>query len=143
MHQECGKGTGVAMVMMENYETKVKNFSNGRIAIPIKLTENGMTLLEKQANIAYVLFHTRKKEENKHFYHVDSIVRVLSKDDALNEGYYLVQSTVNRYLCVEIDLAKELASNKLNPSRENIPYDLSTERYDSQYVTLPELHDKV
>lgn len=142
-YQECGKGTGVAMVMMENYETKVKNFSNGRIAIPIKLTENGMTLLEKQANIAYVLFHTRKKEENKHFYHVDSIVRVLSKDDALNEGYYLVQSTVNRYLCVEIDLAKELASNKLNPSRENIPYDLSTERYDSQYVTLPELHDKV
>jgi len=142
-YQKCGKGTGVAMVMMENYETKVKNFSNGRIAIPIKLTENGMTLLEKQANIAYVLFHTRKKEENKHFYHVDSIVRVLSKDDALNEGYYLVQSTVNRYLCVEIDLAKELSSNKLNPSRENIPYDLSTERYDSQYVTLSELHDEV
>ena len=82
-----------ALVMMEKYDDKQKNFSDGKIAVPIKLTESGMTLLENQSNIAYVLFHSRKKEKNKHFFRVESIVRVLSKDDAEKEGYYFVQST--------------------------------------------------
>ena len=135
-YQEGGNGIGVALVMMENYEGKQKGFSNGKVAIPIKLTESGMTLLENQANIAYVLFHTRKKEENKHMFKVQSIVRILSKDEAVSEGFYLVQSTAKRYICVEIDLTKELESQKLNPSIDNVPYDAKTERYDSQYSTL-------
>lgn len=135
-YQEGGNGNGVALVMMENYEGKQKGFSNGKVAIPIKLTESGMTLLENQANIASVLFHTRKKDENKHLFKVQGIVRILPKDDAEAEGYYLVQSTANRYICVEIDLTKELESQNLNPSKDNVPYDAKTERYDSQYSTL-------
>lgn len=135
-YQKGGNGDGVALVMMENYEGKQKGFSNGKVAIPIKLTESGMTLLENQANIASVLFHTRKKDENKHLFKVQGIVRILPKDDAEAEGYYLVQSTAKRYICVEIDLTKELESQNLNPSKDNVPYDAKTERYDSQYSTL-------
>lgn len=138
-YQEGGNGNGVALVMMEKYDDKQKNFSDGKIAVPIKLTESGMTLLENQSNIAYVLFHTRKKEENKHFFRVESIVRVLSKDDAEKEGYYFVQSTAKRYLCIEINLKKELDSSSFDPSKDNIPYDVSTERYDSQFATLSKL----
>ena len=138
-YQESGNGNGVALVMMEKYDDKQKNFSDGKIAVPIKLTESGMTLLENQSNIAYVLFHTRKKEENKHFFRVESIVRVLSKDDAEKEGYYFVQSTAKRYLCIEINLKKELDSSSFDPSKDNIPYDVSTERYDSQFATLSQL----
>ena len=138
-YQEGGNGNGVALVMMEQYDDKQKNFSDGKIAVPIKLTESGMTLLENQSNIAYVLFHTRKKEKNKHFFRVESIVRVLSKDDAEKEGYYFVQSTAKRYLCIEINLEKELDSSSFDPSKDNIPYDASTERYDSQFATLSQL----
>ena len=142
-YQEGGNGNGVALVMMEKYDDKQKNFSDGKIAVPIKLTESGMTLLENQSNIAYVLFHTRKKEKNKHFFRVESIVRVLSKDDAEKEGYYFVQSTAKRYLCIEINLEKELDSSSFDPSKDNIPYDASTERYDSQFATLSQLVQQV
>ena len=135
-YQESGNGNGVVLIMMENYEGKQKRFSDGKVAIPIKLTESGMTLLENQANIGFVLFHTRKKDENKHLFKVLGIVRILPKDDAVAEGYYLVQSTANRYICVEIDLTKELESQGLNPSIDNVPYNSKTERYDSQYSTL-------
>lgn len=138
-YQEGGNGNGVALVMMEKYDEKQKNFSDGKIAVPIKLTESGMTLLENQSNIAYVLFHTRKKEKNKHFFRVESIVRVLSKDDAEKEGYYFVQSTAKRYLCIQINLKKELDSSSFDPSKDNIPYDVSTERYDPQFATLSQL----
>lgn len=60
-YRECGKENGVALIMIENYDDKHNKFSNGKIAVPIKLTESDMTLLEKQAEITYVLFHTRKK----------------------------------------------------------------------------------
>ncbi len=138
-YQKSGNGNGVAMVMMENYEDRIKAFANGKVAIPVKLTESGMTLLENQVNIAYVLFHTRKNNENKHFFRVQSIIRVLSKDEAIQEGYYLVQSTTKRYICVEIDLENEIDSSELNPSVENVPYDTNPERYDPQYATIQKL----
>ena len=138
-YQENGNGNGVALVMMEKYEDKLKYFANGKVAIPVKLTESGMNLIENQANISYVLFHTRKKYENKHLFRVQSIVRILSKEDATHDGYYLVQSTAKRYICVEIDLKKEIDSTPLNPSLENVPYDAKTERYDSQYSSIQTL----
>lgn len=138
-YQISGDGSGVALVMMENFENKHVNFTDGKIAIPIKLTESGMTLLENQMNIYYVLFHTRKKDDNKHYFRVKSIIRLLSKDDAIKEGYYLIQSTAKRFLCLEIDLTKELDSILLNPTREYVPYDATTERYDPQFVTLSQL----
>lgn len=141
-YQEAGNGNGVALVMMEKYEDKQKNFFDGKIAVPIKLTESGMSLLENQSNISYVLFHTRKKDENKHFFRVESLVRIMSKEEASKEGYYLVQSTAKRYLCVEINLDKELDSRRFDPSMENIPYDTSSERYDSQFASLYDLVNK-
>lgn len=138
-YQEKGKEEGVALVMMEYYEDKQKLFHNGKVAIPLKLTENGMTLLANQASIAYVLFHTRKKDENKHLFRVKSIIRVLSKDDSEANGFYLVQTTASRYICVEIDLEKELDSSQLDPSKKNIPYGDKTERYDAQFVSLEAL----
>ena len=137
----CGNGNGVALVMMEKFEDKLKSFSNGKIAIPVKLTESGMMLLENHANISYVLFHTRRKDENKHLFGAHGIVRILSKEDAIIEGFYLVQSTVKRYVCVEIDLTKEMDSVDLNPSVDNIPYDTKIERYDSQYSSLEILRE--
>ena len=124
---------------MESYDVKKKNFIDGKIAIPVKLTESGMLMIENQANIAYVLFHARKKHENKHLFKVESLVRIMPKEMALQEGYYLVQSTAKRYICVEIDKNKELDSRYLDPSLENVPYDAKTERYDSQYSTLDNL----
>lgn len=135
-YQENSNGNGVALVMLENYDIKQKGFENGKIAIPIKLTESGMNLIENQANIHFVLFHNRKKDENKHLFKVEGIVRILSKDNAENDGYYLVQPKAKRYLCVEIDITREIDSSKLNPSKDNITYDENTERYDSQYSTL-------
>ena len=44
-----------------------------------------------------------------------------------------------RYLCIEIDLEKELDNNRFNPSKDNIPYDTNTERYDSQFATISQL----
>jgi len=135
-YQEGGNGSGVALVMMEKYEDKLKGFADGKVAIPIKVTESGMNLIENQANITYVLFHNRKKDENKHLFSVSGIVRILSKEAAGKEGYYLIQTTANRYMCVDIDLKKELDSSLLNPSKQNIPYMNNTERYDPQYSTL-------
>ena len=135
-YQEGGDGNGVALIMMESYDVKQKGFNHGKIAIPIKLTESGMAMIENQANITYVLFHTRKKDENKHLFKVESLVRIMPKETALQEGYYLVQSTAKRYVCVEIDINRELDSSQLDPSIENVPYDTHTERYDSQYSTI-------
>ena len=53
--------------------------------------------------------------------------------------FYLVQSTAKRYICVEVNLEKELDSSSLDPSKENIPYESNSERYDSQYVTFSSL----
>ena len=141
-YQENGDGNGVAMVMMEKYEDKVKFFADGKIAVPIKLTESGMSLLENQANLAFVLFHTRKKDENKHLFRIHSIVRILSKNDAEYNGYYLIQSTSKRYICVEIDIEQELDSSDMNPSADNIPYETKEERYDAQFSTLDILKSK-
>lgn len=138
-YTRTGKELGVALVMMENYDDKIKSFQNGKIAIPIKLTETGMTLLEKASDISYVLFHTRKRDENKHFFKVEGNINIFSKDEAQNMDFYLIQSTAKRYICVEVDLENELDSSSLNPSKENIPYESNAERYDSQYVEFSSL----
>ena len=138
-YQEEGMEEGVALIMMLHYEEKKRLFSNGKVAIPLKPTENGMTLFANQSSVVYVLFHTRKKDENKHLFRVKSIIRVLSKDDSEANGFYLVQTTASRYICVEIDLEKELDSSQLDPSKNNIPYGNKTERYNAQYARMDEL----
>ena len=138
-YDEVGSGTGVALVMMENFESKKRNFAHGKIAIPLKPTESGMTLLEHKSDIAYVLFHTRHKDTNKHLFRIRGVVKVLQKDIAINGGYYLTQSTTNRYLCVEINTTDELDSTALDPSKNNLPYNSNSERYDAQYADFSTL----
>lgn len=135
----AGKELGVALVMMENYDDKIKSFTNGKIAIPLKLTETGMTLLENASDIVYVLFHTRKRDENKHLFKVEGNISVFSKEEAQKKDFYLVQSTAKRYICVEVNLENEIDSSSLDPSKENIPYESNSERYDSQYVKFSSL----
>ena len=130
--------------MMENYDVKQKGFVNGKIAIPIKLTKNGKTLLEHSGEIGYVLFHTRNKDINKHLFQVNGNTRILYKDDAISQGYYLVQQKdIELYVCADIALDRELNSSQLNPSADNIPYGGQTERYDSQFSTLENLRYNV
>ncbi len=138
-YDEVGSGMGVALVMMENFEGKKRNFVHGKIAIPLKPTESGMTLLEHKSDIAYVLFHTRHKDTNKHLFRIRGVVKVLQKDIAINGGYYLTQSTTNRYLCVEINTTDELDSSALDPSKNNLPYNSNSERYDAQYADFSTL----
>ena len=141
---DSSNGTGVALVMMENYDVKQKGFINGKIAIPIKLTKNGKTLLEHSGEIGYLLFHTRNKEINKHLFQVNGNTRILYKDDAISQGYYLVQQKdIELYVCADIALDRELNSSQLNPSADNIPYGGQTERYDSQFSTLENLRYNV
>ena len=136
--QSTGKD-GVALVMMENYEVRKLNFTRGKIAVPVKLTEDGMTLMEHQADIAFVLFHVRNKDTDKHLFKVKELVRILSTDNAQAEGYYVVQKTANRHICVEVDMEKELDSTECDPSKDNIPYVLGEDRYDSQFTTMKHL----
>lgn len=143
-YQDSINGTGVALVMMENYDVKQKGFVNGKIAIPIKLTKNGKTLLEHSGEIGYVLFHTRNKDINKHFFLVNGNTRILYKDDAISQGYYPIQQKdIELYVCVDIALDRELNSSQLNPSAENVPYGGKAERYDSQFSTLETLKNNV
>lgn len=142
-YTKAANGSGVALVMMENYDDKVKSFQTGKIAIPLKLTETGMTLLEKSAEIKYILFHTRKRDENKHLFKLEELVGILSKEEVLSEGFYPVQSTAKRYICIVFDLNKELDSISLDPSKENIPYESNSERYDSQFVEFSSLIQRV
>ena len=143
-YQDSSNGSGVALVMMENYEVKQKGFVNGKIAIPIKLTKNGKALLEHSGEIGYVLFHTRNKDINKHLFQVNGNTRILYKDDAVSQGYYPVQQKdIELYVCADISLDRELNSSQLNPSTDNVPYGGKTERYDSQFSTLETLRKNV
>ena len=143
-YQDSSNGSGVALVMMENYEVKQKGFVNGKIAIPIKLTKNGKALLEHSGEFGYVLFHTRNKDINKHLFQVNGNTRILYKDDAVSQGYYPVQQKdIELYVCADISLDRELNSSQLNPSTDNVPYGGKTERYDSQFSTLETLRKNV
>lgn len=143
-YQDSSNGTGVALVMMENYDVRHKGFANGKIAIPVKLTKNGKTLLEHSGEIGYILFHTRNKDVNKHLFKVNGNIRILYKDDAISQGYYPVQQKdIELYICVDIALDRELNSSQLDPSIDNLPYEGQTERYDSQFSTFEILRDNV
>ena len=142
-HEDDEKTLGVALVMMESFENKMKGVVNGKVAIPIKLTESGMTLMENHNNIAYVLFHTRHKNLNKHLFKVTGPIRILPKIDARLNDYYLTHTNAVRYICTELDLGNELDSSMLDTSVENVPYESKSERYDPQFVTWKRLkHDK-
>lgn len=129
---------GVAMVMMENYDDKKRFFGQGKIAIPVKITEWGMDILEHINDLQFVLFHTRDKEKNKHLFLIQTTPFVVKKEAAEERGYYLVNKNANRYICVDISLNQELDASCTDPSSKNIPYE-KAQRYDTQYTTIRQL----
>ena len=132
---------GVLMVMMENYDTKAKNFVTGKLANPIKFTDSDKIILDNREKISYILFHTRNKDNNKHLFRIQGSARLLSNAAAQQEGYYLISKNYDGYLCVEIDQKNELDSSSLNPSNENenIKVKDKSMRYDAQYVEMKDL----
>lgn len=140
-YHAVGNGNGVAMVMMENFDVKSPSFANGKVAIPVKLTETGMELMENLNNISYVLFHTRNADAAKHLFRITSVPRVVKAGNDEMANYYPIQKSAKRYILVDI-ADDELPSNDIDPSKDNVPYASSEERYDAQYMELNQLEKK-
>ena len=136
---------GVLMVMMESYSDKAKNFSNGQIAIGIKMTDWGMEILENAHYIRYVLFHTREGDHpaaNQHLFRLKEMPKVIKDTDILEDLYLIPKSPkepIKRYLLLSFDMNSELPESPLlNCSNTNIPYTKDT-RYDAQFVEYRKL----
>jgi len=131
------KKDGVLMVMMENYDTKSKNFiTTGKIAIGIKYTKESMEIVEHLSTIRYVLFHHRNTIE-QHLFAVKSACNVLSYDD-VEPGRYKNVSTTEMYLAVDIDTSLELDSSKFDSTKKGYT---PKSRYDAQFAIINELTD--
>lgn len=123
---------GVLMVMMENYEGKKQKFlTEGKLAVGIKYTRDGIEIAENLQSIGYVLFHTRK-DIGQHLFHVRGIKLIKSIAD-LPPGIYKNVSTTEMYVVADIDTSKEIDTVNIQSSlKEYTP----TTRYDAQYSTI-------
>lgn len=131
---------GVLMVMMEKYEDKVKFFSNGKLAIGIKMTDWGMEILENVHYIRYILFHTRESIHpavNQHLFRLKEMPKVVKNDELPEELYRIPRSPkepVKRYLLLSYDTNSELPESPLlNCGNTTIPYSKEA-RYDAQFI---------
>ena len=123
---------GVLMVMMENYDTKSKNFlSSGKIAIGIKYTKDSMEIVEHLSSIGFVLFHQRKTE-GQHLFALKNTCHVVSSDDLDSDRYKNV-TTTRMYLSVDIDTSIELDASTINSTKKECT---RATRYDAQFATL-------
>ena len=143
------KRRGVFMVMMENFVAKSKSFAeNGKIAVPVRYTEDGMELLANAANIASVLFHTRHSNGQR-LYELSDNIKFVPKDNIPPEYYLTVRNpaqpnpnedVVFLYALLDLDLSKELDASALDC--QNKPAKSQKERYDAQYSTIEDLQIK-
>lgn len=137
---------GIFMVMMENYAAKSMRFcTSGKIAVPIRYTEDGMELLSNAANIGYVLFHTRHII-GQHLFKLKESVQFVPKNSIPNEYYPTVKNpaqpnpdeeVIFLYALLDIDMSNEIDSTLLNC--QNKPFASQKERYDAQYSTITHL----
>ena len=137
---------GVLMVMMENFNNKSQQFKDtGKVAVPIRYTNDGMEILSNAANIGSVLFHTRHVT-GQHMYVLKENVRFVPKDKIPGEYYTTVKNpsqpnpdeeVVFLYALLDIDMTNELDSSMLNC--QNKPSVSQKERYDAQYSTISRL----
>ena len=99
-----GNGKGVALIRLKGFEENSIPSGEGKIAIPVKVNEAGMELIENIENLSYVLFTIQGNEELKRYFRVIDIPRVLKKDSEDLNGFSLIRNTneVNRFICVEI-----------------------------------------
>ncbi len=137
---------GVLMVMMENFLTKYEKFvESGKVAVPIKYTNDGLDILAHAANIGTVMFHTRHIS-SQYLYSLREPVRFVTKND-VPEDYYLTvrnpsqpdptEEVVFIYALLEIDMSVILDSGSLDCQRK--PVNHKRERYDAQYSTIDDL----
>jgi hypothetical protein len=130
------KKNGVLMVMMENYDTKSKNFlSAGVIAVALKDTLESKEIIENLFKLRYILFHTWK-EEGKHLFMVENI-NIVAKGDVGSNVYKTVKpdnKNVTEYVLVSFNNDFELMSDGLHPISKSVHT-----RYDAQYSILENL----
>ena len=132
------KRNGVLMVMMENYETKSKNFLPlGKLAIGIKYTKESMEIVEHISSIGYVLFHHRNSM-GQHMFAVKQNCIVVSSSDVELERYKNVNTT-EIYLSVDIDTSVELDASTLDSTKKDWT---KATRYDAQYAVIEEITKK-
>lgn len=137
---------GVFMIMFENYATRSSKFcESGKVAVPIKYTEDGMELLGNAANIGSVLFHTRHIS-GQHLFALTEPVRFVPKAQVPTEYYQTVtnpsqpdpkEEVVFLYALLDFNADNELGSSMLDCQRK--PFADRKERYDAQYSTLEDL----
>ncbi len=131
------KKNGVLMVMMENYDSKSKNFiTTGKIAIGIKYTKDSMEIVQHLSTIGYVLFHHRNTV-GQHLFAVKGVCNVVSIGDVETDRYKNVNTT-EMYLAVDIDTSLELDSSRFDSTKKEYT---PKSRYDAQYSIINELTD--
>ncbi len=125
---------GVLMVMMEDYDTKSKNFlATGKIAVGVKYTKESMEIVEHLSSIGYVLFHHRSAK-GQHLFAVKDACKVVSTVEVELDRYKNVKTT-EMYLSVDIDTG-ELDVSTFDSTKKE--YTKET-RYDSQFAVISEL----
>lgn len=125
---------GILLVMMEQYVNKsIKFLPYGQIAIGIKYTKDSMEIVEHLAEIGYILFHTRK-DEDQHLYKIINKLSILSEEE-IPANVYRNITTTKMYVVAEFDTI-ELDSSSLHSSRKT--YTPET-RYDAQYSIIGDL----
>ena len=123
------------MVMMENYEGKKQKFlTEGKLAVGIKYTRDGIEIAENLQSIGYVLFHTRK-DVGQHLFRVKS-VQLIKSVDYLPTGIYRNVSTTEMYVVVDIETSNEMDASEMHSSKKE--YTPAT-RYDAQFINSSQL----
>ena len=112
-----GNGKGVALIRLKGFEETSIPSGEGKIAIPVKVNEAGMELIENIENLSYVLFTIQGNEELKRYFRVIDIPRVLKKDSEDLNGFSLIRNTneVKRFICAEI--------KETEPYNVQVPHD--------------------
>lgn len=118
---------GVIIIPTERFELIRTMYQNGRIAIPLVLSESSFVLMEKSRDISNIIFCDRNNREDFHMFRLTSEAVVLDREKAIEEQYYLgYYVTVNqedgtisieddaqhldakRFMCIEFDINSEL-----------------------------------
>lgn len=139
---------GVIMVMMQKFEKKSAEFSaKGKIAVPVKYTDDGMDILSNAANISMVLFHVRSRKRDKQYlFRLRDSISFKSKYRVDVSEYYMSAYNVSQtgiddnavylYALLDIDMSEPLDASMLDASLK--PF-TGEDRYDAQYATLDDL----
>lgn len=134
-----GEKTGVLMVMMEDFDKKRNtSFSNGKIAIALKYTQESMDISAHIATIGYIFFHTRGNQQKCHLFAVQGECTILPAEKIPDDRYRNIQKDILFYVAADIDLSRELDASGLDVTKA--PY-APKARYDAQYIDIDMLRN--